>query len=143
MVEHGPHALPKAWLLIGWLACRLGWRPQAGKVAPGVEVTWGFQSDRGPIEVTVRRRSDGEPEVYRTSLRWGSGGARNTETFALVGGGRIAVIREESGESIRVVAAPAQQRAALVARQLSDLGRDALFRRTLEISRTMAMALPR
>src|SRR5262249_60361866 len=26
-LEHGPHALTQAWLLVGWLACRLGRRP--------------------------------------------------------------------------------------------------------------------
>jgi glucose-6-phosphate dehydrogenase assembly protein OpcA len=143
VVEHGPHALPQAWLLIGWLACRLGWRPAGGKVAPSVEVTWGFQSPYGPLHVTIRRLSEGEPEVRSTSITWNTGGRPVTIRFAVIGPGRLGVTTEGSPAPHRVLAAPQQPRASLVARQLPDLGRDTLFRDTLGVARTMAEALLR
>src|SRR5262249_37723595 len=39
-VEHGPHAVVQAWLLVGWMASRLGWRVQTGRVDPGAELVW-------------------------------------------------------------------------------------------------------
>lgn len=142
-IEHGPHALPKAWLLIGWLACRLGWTPQKGQVEPGVEVTWGFDAPSSPLRVTVRRRSQGEAEVERVAIRWGGAQAKHQETFARLGPDRIAVLHDDSQEPVRTLAAPMVERAALVARQLPNFGRDELFHRTLAISRTMARALQR
>lgn len=142
-VEHGPHALPKAWLLIGWLACRLGWEAEAGQVQPGVEVTWGFRSPSGPVGVTVRRRSEGDPEVYRVTIRWGEPGDAREATFELLDGGRVGVVEAAGKEPSRILAAPGRERAALVARQLANRGGDALFRRTVGISRTMARALLR
>ncbi len=143
VIEHGPHALPKAWLLIGWLANRLGWRAMGGKVAPGVEVTWGFMSARGPVRVTVRRHPDGEPVLRELVISWtgptGHAGAR----FALQGEGWIAVERRNADGPQRVLARGDLPRAALVARQLPKLFRDPLFRDTLEVSRTMAEALLR
>src|SRR5262249_43643488 len=38
-VEHGPHAVIQAWELVSWLASRLGWLVQAGKVEPNVQIT--------------------------------------------------------------------------------------------------------
>ncbi len=141
VVDHGPHALPQAWLLIGWLACRLGWRSVGGKVAPGVEVTWAFQSDHGPLRATVRRLGEGESEVHKTSITWKTSGRSSTLSIGVVGAGRLAVNNEGTAGAARVLASPVQPRAMLVARQLPDLGRDRLFADTLQVARTMAKAL--
>ena len=65
VIEHGPHALPQAWMLIGWMADRLGWRITSGTLETGVEVTWKFESGTTgathPIQVRVRRNASGEP----------------------------------------------------------------------------------
>ncbi len=143
VVEHGPHALPQAWLLIGWLACRLGWRPVAEKVAPGVEVTWGFQSPHGPLRTTVRRLSEGEPEVRSVWITWERDGRPASVRFAVVGPGRLGVTTEGAQAPWRVLVAPPQPRATLVARQLPVLGRDTLFREIVDVAGTMAEALLR
>jgi glucose-6-phosphate dehydrogenase assembly protein OpcA len=143
VVEHGPHALPKAWLLIGWLACRLGWRPMGGKVEPGVEVTWGFQSPRGPVRVTVKRHAEGEPVLRRVAISWNGPRGRAGALFSLQGEGWISVERQGSEGTQRVLARGDMPREALVARQLPKLFRDPLFRDTLEVARTMAEALLR
>ncbi len=143
VIEHGPHALPKAWLLIGWLACRLGWQPIGGKVAPGVEVTWGFQSKRGEVRVTVRRHPEGEPVLRRMSIGWQGPAGRTGSVFSLQSAGWISVGRAGADADQRVLARGDLPRAALVARQLPKLFRDPLFRDTLAVSRTMAEALLR
>jgi len=140
-VEHGPHALPQAWLLIGWLACRLGWRPLAGKVSPGVEVTWAFQAPNGQVSVTVRRLSDGSSDLRSVAVGWGDCSENEHMRFTALGGGRLAVTDGSDNEPSRILAAPELPRAQLVARQLPDLGRDALFLDTLDVSRIMAKSL--
>lgn len=143
VIEHGPHALPKVWLLIGWLANRLGWRPVAGKVEPGTSVTWNFESKRGRVRVTVRRLAEGEPTIRSVILSWSGAAGRTGATFRLQSAGFIAVEKQGSEAPQRVLARGDLPRAALVARQLPKLFRDPLFRDTLEVSRTMAEALLR
>src|SRR5262249_18616190 len=41
-VEHGPHGLPQAWLLVGWLASRLQWQKTGGTAHCGREIDWRF-----------------------------------------------------------------------------------------------------
>src|SRR5262249_51210731 len=40
LVDHGPHASVQAWELVSWLARRMRWRIQGGKVTPNVEMVW-------------------------------------------------------------------------------------------------------
>jgi glucose-6-phosphate dehydrogenase assembly protein OpcA len=143
VVVHGPHALPKVWLLIGWLARRLGWQPIAAKIEPGVELAWGFESKRGRVRVRVRRLAEGDSSIRRVEISWSGPRGREGATFVREGEGFVAVSREGSPETQRVLARGDLSRAALVARQLPKLFRDPLFRETLEISRTMAEALRR
>lgn len=143
VVEHGPHALPKVWLLIGWLARRLGWRAVGGKVEPGVEVTWGFESKRGRVRVTVKRLPEGEPVIRRLSIAWNGPAGRSGANYSLEGEGWVAVERQGSPGPQRILARGDGARAALVARQLPKLFRDPLYRETLEVSRTMAEAIQR
>src|SRR5262249_17242424 len=46
-LEHGPHAVIQAWELVFWMAARLGWRVQSGKIDPGVEMVWQFRAKIG------------------------------------------------------------------------------------------------
>jgi len=142
-IEHGPHALPQAWFLIGWLAGRLGWQPVGGKVAPGVEVTWGFQSKQAPLRVIVRRLPVGEPELSRVTIRWNAKAGRGEVGFARDGQDHLAVTSGSTPAVGRVLSVPRESRASLVARQMSKLFHDPLFRDTLALSRRMAEALLR
>ena len=63
-VEHGPRGLPQAWLLVGWLATCLGWRPAGRTGARGWDYAWRFQAAHGPVEVRLRRLGDSDPEVH-------------------------------------------------------------------------------
>jgi glucose-6-phosphate dehydrogenase assembly protein OpcA len=142
-IEHGPHALPQAWFLIGWLAGRLGWRPIAGKVAPGVEVTWGFESGKAPLRVTVRRLPTGEPELSRVAIRWNAKAGGGAATFAWDGRERLSVLAGSSSATTRILSVRRESRSTLVARQMAKLFHDPLFRDTLALSRRMAEALLR
>src|SRR5205807_4020407 len=47
LVEHGPHAVVQAWVLVSALSLHLGWRVQGGKVQLGVVIGWGFMVFQG------------------------------------------------------------------------------------------------
>ncbi len=143
VIEHGPHALPQAWFLIGWLAGLLGWQPAGGKVAPGVEVTFGFRAGERPIGVTVRRLPQGEPELRAVSVHWRTGSGRAGATFEWDGRDRLTVRADGGSTPTRVLSAPREPVAALVARQLAKLFHDPLFEDTLALARQMAEALLR
>ena len=142
-IEHGPHALPQAWFLIGWLAGRLGWQPVAGKVAPGAEITFGFESATRPLRVTARRLPSGESELSRVAIRWNAKAGKGVATFAWDGQERLVVLAGSSSASARVLSFRRESRASLVARQMAKLFHDPLFRDTLALSRRMAEALLR
>jgi glucose-6-phosphate dehydrogenase assembly protein OpcA len=140
-LEHGPHALAKSWMLVGWLASKLGWKPEGGKVAPGVDITWKFHSPSGPVRITIVRQSTGEPKVQSGSITWKRDGKEETAHFIRLAPGRLGLRGDDPTAPPRLQVMPSLTRAQLVARQLPDLGRDDLFRDTLQVSRTMAEAL--
>jgi len=141
VIEHGPHGLPQAWLLTGWLATCLHWQPAVGAVAPGVEVSWQFRSRRGAIRVTIRRLEEGAPEVRRISITWKMNGRAETATFSETGPRRLGVTITGREVPRRALTIPMESRATLVAEQLPELERDPLFQRSLTMARSMAEAL--
>ena len=88
-MEHGPHGLPQAWLLVSWLARRLGWEATGGKVKPGVEIDWMFRSPRNPVKITIRRLPEGEPLVRKISISWPASGHENNCPFRRRQGGPV------------------------------------------------------
>ncbi len=87
--------------------------------------------------------AQGEPELRSVSITWSAGGKPVTIRLAVIGPGRLGVTTEGSLAPVRLLVAPAQTRAHLIAHKLPDLGRDTLFRETLGVARTMAEALLR
>lgn len=138
-VEHGPHGLPQSWLLVGWLASRLGWKPAFGRVQRDVEIEWNFESDHGPVKIAIHRNSDGPPRVTRATLRWTGKGTPGKAVVERTGPARLQAVVNDGPP--RAIAAPSQTRAALIARQLPDLERDPIFLETLQHSGSMAAAL--
>lgn len=145
-IEHGPHALPQAWLTIGWLAGRLGWHPVGGDLVLGDRVTWRFASPRGPLAVTVKRCASGPAELRSVAIAWrrgvGAAATRGSVRFERHGDARI-VAHGEGAVTPAGLVAPEPSRAALVARQLPKRFRDPLFRDALALSRRMATAIER
>ena len=140
-LEHGPHALTQAWLLVGWLARRLGWRPEGGKIAPGTELTWRFLSPQGQIRVTARRLPEGPPEILSMCVAPRAGQGAAILVFESGQGGRLMVRNEGPTGGVRTLALGVSSRAAMVARQLSDLAPDPIFRDTFAVACAMAMSL--
>ncbi len=140
-MEHGPHGLPQAWMLVSWLVRRLGWEPAGGRVKPGVEIDWMFRSPRNPVTITIRRLPEGEPAVRKISISWPAGGKTTTAHFVVAQPGRYVVTWDDPAIPPRGLAWPALTRADLLARQLPDLDSDSLFRHTLQVCKTMAEAL--
>jgi hypothetical protein len=56
-IDHGPHALAMTWLLVGWLASQLKWRPVDGKQLSNSELVWKFHNNHHEIR--------SPPNVYR------------------------------------------------------------------------------
>jgi glucose-6-phosphate dehydrogenase assembly protein OpcA len=137
-IEHGPHALPLAWLLVGWAGCRLSWRPTTGKMIRDVEVSWEFRGPHGSVRVKARRLPDAEPEIRNGSITWQTAQGPATARFVAAAPGRLSVAIDGGQAPARSLAVPPQARAVLVAQQLPDRGRDALFRDTLALARHMA-----
>lgn len=138
-VEHGPHGLPQAWQLVGWLAARLGWQPAGGQVKQDKEITWGFQSSHGPIKISILRHPQGPPQVERVRIGWKAKTGPTTADFTIAAPGRLQAVIGDSPP--RSLLSPEPTRAELVSKQLPDLNREAVFRETLLHSGSMARAL--
>jgi len=138
-IEHGPHALTQAWLLVGWLALRLGWQPQGGRVTPGPEVTWHFAWPHGTPRVRIRRLAEGAAEIKQ--IRIVTRVAERPVTLHLRADNPDQVSVCAEGLADRTLTGPVLPRAELVARQLPDLTRDRLFEDSVALARTMAEAV--
>jgi glucose-6-phosphate dehydrogenase assembly protein OpcA len=140
-VEHGPHAMPMAWLLVGWLAAQLGWRPMAARILSGTEASWRFISAERAVDVLIRRRSEGAPVVDNLSIGWNLDGDTKSARFEMIEAGRLGVVETASSVPARVIAAHEPTRAQLISAQLAFRARDHLFEKALKVSATMADAL--
>ncbi len=140
-IDHGPHGLPQAWLLVGWLASTLGWQPSGGKVAAGREIAWQFSTPRQTVRAVARRAAEGEPQVTQVRVCWSLPTGPASLSVAVAGADRLEVSYEGLAFSPRAHLAPGVKRAALVAAQLSELVRDPQFQCALEVGRSMAETL--
>ena len=89
-VEHGPHGLPQAWLLAGWLASSLGWRRRNANLGQGPRDAWTFRgtarAGRGPDPPDAEGASR---SVSNVRVGWSHGESRVAVTFAATGAGRL------------------------------------------------------
>ncbi len=140
-IEHGPHALPIALLLLGWLASRLGWQPVSGNVLSAKETLWQFNAAGHQFPVTVTRLEQGEPAPHKLHWCWQDSTGEHHAVFALLSDQRLGIVEDSSDVPVRVIPAPALTRSALVSAQLAHRTRDKLFERALEIGNTMTSML--
>lgn len=135
-IEHGPHALPKALLLAGWLADRLGWRSVGrGEVSSSPSARWSMQAPGGAVDLEVVRVAEAPQSVLaasfagrpstglRVDLRRSADGRLEIEP-PLPGGGLPRAVLASPGD--------------FVARELPDLDGDPLFRSALSVARRLA-----
>src|SRR5581483_3297516 len=94
LVEHGPHAVTQAWGLVGWLAARLGWKVQAARLEPNVEIRWQVNAGTRLLGVRIHRLSEGPPDVRHIRIACTLGGKPGALDFVMVDDRRLAVLPE-------------------------------------------------
>ena len=139
-IEHGPHALPMAWLLVGWLAARLQWKPQKGEVHSASEVGWAFRAPRGDMRVHIHRSSEGLAQVRKLNLTW-QGAAPGRAGFLYGDDHRLSLLPEES--SLPVTSIPAREipMEMMIAAQLAHRSKDPLFEQSIAVAQIMVGVL--
>jgi glucose-6-phosphate dehydrogenase assembly protein OpcA len=138
VIEHGPHAVTQAWQVASWLASRLGWTYQAGKLRPNVEIAFLFEAPQGTVSLRIDRLADGPSEIRRIRVSGGPEGSPCALEFASEGGDRLSVAPQGVEVAARTVTVQPQRIAELVARQLSDREPDPIFRESMKVAQQLA-----
>jgi glucose-6-phosphate dehydrogenase assembly protein OpcA len=141
-LHHGPHGLPVAWLLLGWLASRLGWRPKQGLAKAKNQMTWQFESNGGPILINLQRGEAGQPHIDSMRISWQGDSAHPASHAEYRQEGHY--IRHFPGDAaLRPSSIPTveQRLEQLVAAQLAHRAGDALFTAAIAISEAMAKVM--
>jgi glucose-6-phosphate dehydrogenase assembly protein OpcA len=141
VVEHGPHAVIQGWELLSWMASRLGWRVQAGRMQPGVEITWQAATPHGNLGLRIRRLAEGPSEIRKVRITCTLGGKPGALNLVVEDQHRLAAIPEGIAASPRTVIVQPQSFAELVARQLSDRERDPVFRESMAVAQILAQSV--
>ncbi len=142
-IEHGPHAVIQAWELVSWLASRLGWRVQAGKVQPNVEIGWQCDAPQGSVRLSIRRLADGPTEIRRLRIVCKLNGRPAALNVQVEDEHHLAVVLEGVEAAPRTVTVQPQPLADLVARQLSDREQDPVFRESMTVAQVLAQSVLR
>jgi glucose-6-phosphate dehydrogenase assembly protein OpcA len=140
-VEHGPHAVVQAWMLMSWLTSQLGWTVQRGKVEPGVEMVWRFHGPTGEPLVRIHRLDEGPAEIQRIRIDCRIDDRASALDLLVQDGQRLAMQVEGVAEAPRTMTMPPHMPAELVGRQLSDRERDPVFRDAMAVAQVMARSL--
>ncbi len=143
-VEHGPHAMPMAWLLIGWLAHCLAWSPGQSRVHSQQHHELHFAAESGPIQVSVRRY-DEDPLLLRSVRVYSHTDSREPLTAHFESRERDRLIARVSSrvESQTGLSVPHDPRVVMLAWQLTNRTGQPVFRDALAMGRVMANAVTR
>lgn len=141
LIEHGPHAVAQAWQLAGWMAARIGWKIQASKLRPNVEIAFQMLAPHGPLRLRIDRLADGPSELRRVRFACAIEGKLGALDITVEDGARLSVKPEGIDASPRTLSLPSLATPELVARQLSDREPDPVFRETMAAARVLAQAL--
>ena len=137
-INHGPHALPMTWLLVGWLTSQLKWQSVDGKRLSNSELIWKFHNGRHEIKIIVKRLPQGEPLLYKLLLSCNTGSSQQQLCFERIGDDRIAINELNIENPALIFAAQIPERADLVAAQLAHRNRDKTFENALKAANTIA-----
>jgi glucose-6-phosphate dehydrogenase assembly protein OpcA len=135
-INHGPHALPMTWLLVGWLSGQLKWRAVEGKYLSDSELVWRFRHNHRDIKVIARRLPEGEPLIYRLLFDWA--GEKGRTCFERLENERIGIVENLSTVPARVFNAQIPKRATLVSAQLAHRDRDKVFENAMKACNAMS-----
>ncbi len=135
-VVHGPHALPKALLLVGWLAARLGWRRRDGGAITPSSARWTLDGPSGrDVRVEVLRATDGPPLLLEAGFEV-AGSVSRVVSVRSEPDGRLRIDPPLPGAE--VLPSPSGGPGDLVARELPDLDGDPQFRAALAVARSLS-----
>jgi hypothetical protein len=140
-IEHGPHAVVQAWMLMSWLTGQLNWKVKTGRVEPGVEMIWRFHGPTGEPLVRIHRADDGPPEILRIRIGCRIDDRDSALDLFVQDNQRLAMRVEGIEEATRTMTVPPHSPAELVGRQLSDRERDPTFRASMSVAQIMARSL--
>ena len=141
LVEHGPHAVVQAWELVSWLAARLGWQVQKGRVEVGVELDWDVVAPHGPLRVRIARLPEGPSVVRRLRIACTIGGKVGALNVVDQDGQHLAVFLEGMDAAPRTVLFKAEGLADLAGRQLADREFDPVFHDAMAVAKTLAQSV--
>lgn len=141
LVEHGPHAVVQAWELVSWLAARLDWRVQGGRIEPGVEIVWQVAAPHGMLRVRIHRLATGPSEVRRVRIACALEGKPAAVNIVVEDEKRLSAHLEGVTGVPRTVTLQPQTLAELVGRQLSDRERDPVFRESMAVAQVFAKSV--
>jgi glucose-6-phosphate dehydrogenase assembly protein OpcA len=140
-VEHGPHAVVQAWMLMSWLTGQLGWKVRTGRVEPGVEMLWRFHGPTGEPVVRIHRMETVRQEIQRIRIACRLDNREAALDLVVQDGQRLAMCVEGVEEAPRTMTLPPHAPSELVGRQLSDREPDAVFRDSMSVAQVMARSL--
>lgn len=140
-VEHGPHAVVQAWLLVSWLVSQLGWRVQTAKVQPNVEICWQATAPHGQLRLRLNRLDHGPSKVRRVRIACTLDGKRGALTVAADTPSRLAATTEGMATAARTLIVQPERLPDLVGRQLSDREHDPVFRQSLAVAQVLAQSV--
>jgi glucose-6-phosphate dehydrogenase assembly protein OpcA len=141
LVEHGPHAVVQAWELVSWLASRLNWHVQRGRIEPNVEITWQVAAPQGALRVRIHRLAEGPSEVRRVRIACQLEGKPAAFNIVVEDEKRLSAHLEGVSGAPRTVTIQPQVLAELVGRQLSDRERDPVFRESMAVAQVFAQSV--
>ncbi len=139
-LTHGPHALPLSWLLVGWLASRLGWKPHKGKLQSGNKAQWVFKANGKDMQVEIIRLDEGSPQVYRLEMKW-LGPNPGHAAFVYGDDEWLSLDAEHSTLPPAEIHARQPQKEAMIAAQLAHRAKDRLFQQAVGVVQKMGDVL--
>jgi len=141
-IEHGPHAVIQGWLLASWLACKFGWTVQGGRVEQGKVIDWQFTAEKRRILVKIRRLDEGPPALRKVRIACTIANEPTKFLLTVDGTSKLSIAIEDKPDMApRTMLIPPATGAELIGRQLSDRGRDKMFRESMSVAQIMAQGL--
>lgn len=136
-IDHGPHALPMVWLMVGWLASQLQWQPVDGKFISNKELIWRFRHNQQEIKIQTKRLPEGSPLIYHLLFDWSKPECAARICFERLDNERIGIVEALSTVPARVFAAHVPERSMLVSAQMAQRNRDKIFENALKSANAM------
>jgi glucose-6-phosphate dehydrogenase assembly protein OpcA len=135
-LESGNRGLAETWLLTAWLARSLAWHFEGSTGETG----WTFRTPEGPLQVARRTPLDSGGGLKRISLAWEGPQGSMIAGFGDTGAGFLSGTLDDAAAPGRTLFVPAQSRAVLVSKTLSERRWDASYLGALSMVRQMAGA---